>query len=195
MDPETSMSFIKTIYTTGVIMAAALVLAACASKPTSNLGIKGAPDWVNQGTQALKDDGSRYIYGIGSAPTMNDLSLQTSTADERARSEVARVLSSYMHVVSQDYGAAAGISQEQMNEQSVSRQIESIINQNVSGSQVTAHWLDPKTGSLWSLVKLDMNNVKTMVASSDAMNVGFKNFFAAHADNVFDGMAKGGSHE
>ncbi|MGH8397340.1 MAG: LPP20 family lipoprotein, partial [Gammaproteobacteria bacterium] len=173
----------------------ALVLAACASKPTSNLGIKGAPDWVNQGTQALKDDGSRYIYGIGSAPTMNDLSLQTSTADERARSEVARVLSSYMHVVSQDYGAAAGISQEQMNEQSVSRQIESIINQNVSGSQVTAHWLDPKTGSLWSLVKLDMNNVKTMVASSDAMNVGFKNFFAAHADNVFDGMAKGGSHE
>ncbi|MDE2235634.1 MAG: hypothetical protein KGK44_08820 [Gammaproteobacteria bacterium] len=189
------MQIIKPVRTACFLLAMAVFLAACASKPESNLGIKGAPDWVNQGTQALKDNGNRYIYGIGSAPAMNDLSLQTSTADDRARAEVARVLSSFMHVVSQDYGASAGMGQNQQNEQSVSRQIESITSQNVSGAQITAHWMDPKTGMIWSLVKLDMNDVKSMIASSDAMNAGFKSYFAGHADNIFDGMTKGGGNE
>lgn len=176
------------------LMAAALALAACSSRTvvTSNLGIKGAPDWVNQGSQALSDHDGRLIHGIGSAPAMNDLSLQTSVADERARSEVARVLSSFMHVVSQDYGASAGMGQEQQNEQSVSRQIESITSQNVSGAQIIAHWRDPKTGAVWSLAELDMKNVKAMVANSDAMNASFKNYFASHADNLFDNLSKGG---
>lgn len=189
------MTFIKPIRAVLFIVVTVSFLAACASKPESNMGIKGAPDWVNQGSQALKDDGTRYIYGIGSAPSMNDLSLQTSTADGRARAEVARVLSTFMRVVSQDYGASAGMGQDNQNEQSVSRQIESITNQNVSGAQIAAHWRDPKTGTIWSLVKLDMNNVKAMVASSDAMNAGFKNYFTGHADNVFDSMTKGGSNE
>jgi len=98
-----------------------------------------------------------------------------------------------MRVVSQDYGASAGMGQDNKDEQSVSRQIESITNQNISGAQIAAHWRDPKTDTIWSLVKLDMNNVKAMVASSDAMNAGFKNYFAGHADNVFDSMTKGGS--
>jgi len=189
------MIFIKAIRTVFFIVVTAVLMTACASKPVSNMGIKGAPDWVNQGSQALKDNGNRFIYGIGSAPSMNDLSLQTSAADERARAEVARVLSTFMHVVSQDYGASAGMGQDNQNQQSVSRQIESITNQNISGAQIAAHWRDPKTGTIWSLVKMDMNNLKAMVASSDAMNASFKNYFAGHADNVFDSMTKGGNNE
>ncbi|HVA54841.1 MAG TPA: hypothetical protein VNI53_03445 [Gammaproteobacteria bacterium] len=189
------MIFIKPIRIVFVTVVTALFLSACASKPVSNMGITGAPDWVNQGSQTLKDDGNRYIYGIGSTPTMNDLSLQTSTADEHARAEVARVLSTFMHVVSHDYGASVGMGQDNQNEQSESRQIESITNQNISGAQIAAHWRDPKTGTIWSLVKINMNNVKAMVARSDAMNASFKKYFAGHADNVFDSMIKGGGNE
>ncbi|HET7922595.1 MAG TPA: hypothetical protein VFM15_07560 [Gammaproteobacteria bacterium] len=176
-----------------VVCAIVLSLAACSSRTVvkSDLGIKGAPDWVNQGSQALKDDDQRLIHGIGSAPSMNDLSLQTSTADERARAEVARVLSSLMHVVSQDYAASVGSGQDQENEASVSRQIENVTNQNVSGAQIIAHWRDPKSGAVWSLAELDMKNVKQMVAGAQQMNAGFKNYFAAHADNLFDNAAKG----
>lgn len=170
------------------------MLAACSSRTVvkSNLGIAGAPDWVNQGSQALSSDNQRLIHGIGSAPAMNDLSLQTSTADDRARAEVARVLSSLMHVVSQDYAASSGSGQDQQNEASISRQIENITNQNVSGAQIIAHWRDPKTGTVWSLAELDMKNVKQMVAGSQQMNAGFKEYFAAHADNLFDSAAMGG---
>ncbi|MDE2197062.1 MAG: hypothetical protein KGJ56_07725 [Gammaproteobacteria bacterium] len=187
------MNSLKRIGYMSLLLAAVIGLAACSSRTVveSNLGIKGAPDWVNKGSQALNDQNGRLIHGIGSAPGMNDLSLQTSTADERARAEVARVLSSFMHVVSQDYAAAAGMNQDQQNEQSVSRQIENITNQNVSGAQIIAHWRDPKTGSIWSLAELDMKNVKMLVAGSNEMNAGFKNYFANHADNLFDSMTKG----
>ncbi|HET7588479.1 MAG TPA: hypothetical protein VFL45_10420, partial [Gammaproteobacteria bacterium] len=175
--------------------AAALVLAACASSTSvpSDLGINDAPDWVNKGGQALDNHSGRLIHGIGSAPTMNDLSLQMSTADERARAEVARVLSSFMHVVSQDYAASAGLDAERQNDASVSREIENFTRQNVSGARIIAHWRNPKNGSLWSLAELDLKQVKSMVANSNEMNAGFKAYFQSHADNLFDGMTGGAS--
>ncbi|HEV2322053.1 MAG TPA: LPP20 family lipoprotein [Gammaproteobacteria bacterium] len=168
-------------------------LTACSSRTTveSNLGIKGAPDWVNKGSQALNDQNGKLIHGIGSAPSMNDQSLQQSTADDRARAEVARVLSSFMHVVSQDYSAAAGAGQDQQTQESVSRQIQNITDQNVSGARIIARWADPKTGSVWSLAELDMKQVKDMVANSKDMNAGFRDYFNSHADNLFDGMTQG----
>lgn len=176
-----------------VMLLAAGLLTACSSRTTveSNLGIKGAPDWVNKGSQALNDQGGRLIHGIGSAPSMNDQSLQRSTADDRARAEVARVLSSFMHVISQDYSASAGSGQNQESDQSVSRQIQNITDQNVSGARIIAQWADPKTGTIWSLAELDMKQVKDMVANSKDMNAAFRDYFNSHADNLFDGMAKG----
>ena len=177
----------------GVVLLAAGALTACSSRTVveSNLGIKGAPDWVNKGSQALNDQGGRLIHGIGSAPSLNDQALQRSVADDRARAEVARVLSSFMKVATQDYSAASGSGQDQQNDQSVSRQIQNITDQNVSGARIIAQWADPKTGTVWSLAELDMKQVKDMVANSKDMNAGFRDYFTAHADNLFDGMAKG----
>lgn len=187
------MKLVKYAATLGVILLAVSTLTACSSRTVveSNLGIKGAPDWVNKGSQALNDQNGRLIHGIGSAPSMADPSLQRATADDRARAEVARVLSSFMHVVSQDYSASAGSGQDQDTQQSVSRQIQNITDQNVSGSRIIAQWADPKTGTVWSLAELDVKQVKDMVANSKDMNAGFRDYFTAHADNLFDGMAKG----
>src|SRR5579863_10772800 len=115
---ETHMKFAKYAAYLAAAMLAASTLAACSSRTVveSNLGIKGAPDWVNKGSQALNDQNGRLIHGIGSAPNMNDQSLQSSTADDRARAEVARVLSSFMKVASQDYSASAGSGQDMQND-------------------------------------------------------------------------------
>ncbi|MCZ6579496.1 MAG: hypothetical protein O6927_09175, partial [Gammaproteobacteria bacterium] len=73
------------------ILFLALVLGACSSKTVieSDMGLSGAPDWVNEGTQAVKDDDGRLIHGVGMAPAMGDVSLQKATADNRARAEIA----------------------------------------------------------------------------------------------------------
>lgn len=167
-------------------------LAGCASHQLEgDLGIKGAPDWVNKGTQVVDDKSGHLIHGVGMAPAMPDLSLQTSTADDRARAEVARVLNSFMHVVSQNYSAAAGTGKDQQVDQSTSRQIQSITDQNLSGARILTHWPNPKDGSLWAIAQIDMNQVKASVANAKDMNAGFRDYFSANADNIFESMNKG----
>ena len=190
------MNFRSRIGSLAVMLLAASFLAACGGRTTveSDLGIKGAPDWVNKGSQALNDQNGRLIQGIAQAPAMNDVSLQTSTADDRARAEVARVLSSYMKVASQDYGASANSGADQQTMQSVSRQIQAVTEQNVSGARIIAHWRNPQDATIWSLAELDMKQVKDMVANSKDMNAGFQAYFASHADNLFDSMNSKGSN-
>jgi len=171
------------------------LLIACGGKTTveSDLGIKGAPDWVNEGSNILNDKGGRLVHGVGSAPQMGDQSLQVSTADERARAEVARVLSSYMNVVSKDYIASVqGSTGSGATEQSVSRDISNITKLNLTGARIIGHWRDKKVGTVYSLAELDMKQVQETVNKVEDMNKGFKEFLQSKGDNIFDGMAKGG---
>ena len=178
------------LFMTALMLTGALV--ACSSnKLEGDLGIKGAPDWVNEGTQVVNDKGGRLIHGVAVAPSMNDLALQTSVADDRARAEIAKVLNSYMKLVSQDYSSSAGSGQDQQTQQSVSRQIQAITDQNVSGAVIIRHWKNEKDGSIWSIAELDLGRVKDMVANSKDMNSAFRDYFGAHADNIFDGMKQG----
>jgi len=176
----------------GLVFLMAGALAACSnSQLKGDLGIKGAPDWVNEGTQVVNDKDGRLIHGVGMAPAMNDLSLQTSTGDDRARAEVARVLNSFMHVVTQDYSSSAGTGQDQQSSQTISRQIQNITDQNMAGVRIIRHWKNDKDGSVWSIAELDLKQVKDMVANSKDMNSAFRDYFGSHADNVFDSMPKG----
>ena len=177
------------------ILGAALVLlmagslAACSSgrtKVESDLGIEDAPDWVNEGSQALNNRDGQLVHGIGSAPKMMDFSLQRSTADDRARSEVARVLSSFMNVVSQDYVATAGHGEATIDEQAISRQIENISKLNMSGTEIIARWRSESDGAVYSLAELDMKRVRDIVGKSNLMNDGFVKHLQTHGETLFD---------
>ena len=151
-----------------------LALTACGGGKTvveSDLGIKGAPDWVNKGTATLNDRDGRLFHGVGSAPTMGDDSLQRSTADDRARAEVARVFSTYMDVMSSDYTAATGSGPKADADQSVSRQVRAVTKLNLAGAKIVGRWNDPRTGSVYSLAELDLKHVKDTVQSTQDMKM------------------------
>ena len=169
-----------------------VLLSACSHRTTveSDLGIKDAPDWVNEGNQALKDGKSRFFRGTGSAPSMNDASLQQSTADNRARAELAQIFSSYMDVVANDYSAAASDTDETMNEQAVYRSIKNITQLNVSGAEIIARWRDERTGILYSLAEIDLNKVKRVTSAAKTMDATFKSFFDQHSESIFDRMER-----
>lgn len=172
----------------GVSLTLLVLLVGCSSKTMveSDLGIKGAPDWVNEGTQILNDKGGRYFHGVGQAPPLGDESLQISTADNRARAEVARILSTYIDVAHRDYGAASGYGGEIVAEQAVSRTIESLSKTNISGAEIIGHWRDKNSGSIYSIAELDLKQVKKVVAANKDMNAGFSSFLESRGDNIFD---------
>ena len=168
------------------------LLAACSTKNVveSDLHLKGAPDWVNEGTQILKTGDGRLFHGVGSAPPLGDLSLQTSTADDRARAELARVLSSYMNVVSNDYVAANSAAEKGAVEQSLSREIENVTRINLTGARIIGRWRDTKSNAIYSLAELDLKQVKSTVHGVEEMNSGFDNYVDKHGETIFDGMAE-----
>lgn len=169
------------------------VISGCASESTqveSNLGIKGAPDWVNKGSNTLSSKDGRLFHGVGSASPMGDLALQKSVADDRARAEVARVLSSYLDVVSNDYMASAKSTDTGVNEEAVSRQIKNTTKVNMAGAKIIGSWRDPKSNIIWSIAELDMQHVKSTMAGVNDMNVDLKRYIETSADNIFDRIAK-----
>lgn len=175
-----------------VVIGITLILVACAGKTRveSDLDIKDAPDWVNEGTHVLKTRDARLFHGVGLAPPVGDQSLQTSTADDRARAELARVLNSYMDVVSQDYSGAAGSGDDAMFQTSVSRQIENVTRINLAGSRIIARWRDTRTDNIYSLVELDMAQVQDTVKGVQDMNAGLREHIVQQGDNIFDRMAE-----
>jgi len=165
------------------------VFTGCSSEPTqveSNLGIKGAPDWVNKGSNVLSTKDGRMFHGVGSASQMGDMALQKATADDRARAEVARVFSSFMDVVSNDYMASAKSGDTGANEESVTRQVKNTTRVNLAGARIIGSWRDPKSNTIWSIAELDMSHVKSTIAGVTDMNADLKRYIQTSADNIFD---------
>jgi len=176
---------LKLIFATSLLFA----LAACGGGKTvveSDLGIKGAPDWVNKGTQAVNDRDGRLFHGVGAAPSLGDDALQRSTADDRARAEVARMLSTYIDAVSNDYSAAAGTGTNANADQSVQRQIKAVTKQNLAGSKIIGRWKDSRTNMVYSIAELDFRSVKTTLEGANGMNDELKRYIGRNADNIFD---------
>lgn len=186
---------IKKMFVFAVLVTA---FSGCGTEPTqveSDLGIKGAPDWVNEGSSAVSTKDGRMFHGVGSASPMGDMALQKATADDRARAEVARVLSSYLDVVSNDYTASArsgetGDKNTGLNEEAVSRQIKNTTRINMAGARIIGSWRDPKSNTIWSIAELDMKHVKSTMAGVNDMNPEVKRYIETSADNIFDRVAK-----
>ena len=180
-------------FKTGLIISSLVLffLAGCSGKTMveSDLRIKGAPDWVNEGTQALNDKGGRLFHGVGSAPSMGDDSLQKATADDRARAELARILSSYLSVASNDYSAAASSGGETVNEQAVSREIQNLSQINLTGAKIIGRWRDKRSGNIYSIAELDMKRMQQTLEKAEQMSPSLRDFLNRESDNIFDRLA------
>lgn len=172
-----------------VLLLGVVVLAGCSSQRSieSDLGLSDAPDWVNVGTQAVEDEEGRLLQGVGMAAAMNDPSLQRSTADNRARTEIARVLSTYVDSTIKDYSATSG---SDSNATNIEQALQSSTRTALSGARIIARWLDPDSGSLYSFAELDMQQLETLLSTSTALSAELQKYIADNADKEFQQLMK-----
>ena len=167
----------------------AIVLSACSSGKgdlESNLGIDGAPDWVNEGSKAVSDEDGRFIFGLGMSSSLNNMSLQKSTADARARAELARILSSFMNASLKDYASHNG----DIGTTNIEKSIDSISRTSLNGSKIIARWKDKETGDIYSFAELDLNKVEQVIEISKMMNIEYKDNLEKTMDTQFDRFVK-----
>lgn len=164
-------------------------LAACSSRNAleSDMGISGAPDWVNKGTQAVDDVDGRYIQGVAFAPPLNDQSLQTTTADSRARAEVARVVSSYVDITLSDYSSSEGYTTVSNIEQTLTISTRTALN----GVKIKARWKDGKTGNIYSFAEMDMETLDDSIMAASKLSDDFRAFYSSKANTNFERFVQG----
>ncbi len=175
---------LKRLINTVLLLLTTMLLAACGgpTKVESDLGLDDAPDWVNEGSQALSDDDGRLIHGVGMATDIGDLSLQKTTADNRARAEVAAVLATFMDNVATDFSYHNG-SQNMLD---IKRVIKSNTRVLLTDVRIIARWRDPETKTLYSLAELDFEQVKKRGNKITTFPSDFRRFIDSNSNKLFD---------
>ena len=165
-----------------------LVFAGCSSqtKVESDLGIRGAPDWVNEGTRAIDNKKGRLLHGVGMASPMNDSALQKATADNRARAEIARILSTFIDSTISDYSGSVG-DESDMN---VERDIRGTSQLALSGAIIIGNWKDKNTGDVYSFAELDVKKMDKLVETATTLSDSFKRYYRENVAANFDRFVK-----
>jgi len=117
-----------------------------------------SPAWVNKGSGAFDVDKGKVFYGVGIASGIRNRALLRSTADNRARAEIAKILETYVAVLAKDYMASttAGDMKASSEEQHVEQALKTFSKTTLHGARIIDHWRDPADGSLFSLCELDL---------------------------------------
>jgi LPP20 lipoprotein len=166
----------------------ALISGCGGKKLTSGPIAKKAPAWVNMGSGAFKDsDRNKAFYGVGMVNGIRNKSLAIQAANTRARAEIAKILDSYVAVLTRDYMSStyADGMENSAEEQKVSVTLKSMTQYTLKGAEIIEYWKDEEDGTFFSLAKLDYEDVKKSLIESNNVAPKLKNFVKANADNAF----------
>ena len=167
------------------------MLAGCAHRRASPIA-SNAPEWVNRGSAAMKDaQGGSVFYGVGIVQGVRNRALQVDAADDRGRAEIAKIMNSYVVVLTKDYMASvtAGDMSKSSEEQMVSQTLKNFAKFTLHGATAVDHWKDPTDGTLFALVKLDMAAVQKSLDESKELDSKVRDYVKANAAKAFDELA------
>jgi hypothetical protein len=154
----------------------------CASKQP---GAK-APEWVTKGSGAFDVDKGKVFYGVGIASGIKNRALLVSTADNRARAEVAKILETYVAVLAKDYMASttAGDMTATSEEQHVEQALKTFSKTTLHGAIIIDHWRDPADGSLFSLCEMDLFAFKNALDEHKELDAKVRDYVRQNAEKL-----------
>lgn len=175
-----------------LVSAGLFILTGCGGNKIVAIQDLEAPKWVLKGSSAFGQEKERAFYGIGSAVGIKNTSLLRSTADNRARNEIAKVIEVYSASLSRDYAASTmgGDVNTTSEEQHVEQAIKTVTTATLSGVEIIDHWQNPKTGELFSLAKLDLEKVRDNIEKAKELNAKAKEYIKQNAERLHEKLEK-----
>lgn len=147
----------------------------------------GRPGWITKGSGAVKTDGgNRVFYGVGIFKGSMNPALARSTADNRARAEISRLLSVYSASLMKDYMSSAQNADGSSEEvQEVEQAIKTASSNAMSGIEMVDHYY-AADGTIFALAQLDVAKMNDALAAA-AKSGAFKSYTAeVNTDDIFD---------
>lgn len=169
------------------------ILLACAGAP-----LRGGkmPNWVKAGSGAFHDSDDKVFYGIGAVVGIKNEPLARTSAENRARAEVAKIFETYTASLMKDYMAsttgAASVTTESptVEEQHVEQTIKTFSAVTLSGVMIVDHWVDEKNGTHYALARLDLEKFKQGLDRVQELNSQVRDFIRKNAERRFDDLAQ-----
>lgn len=173
-----------------------LVLAGCGGKkegeaPAALQGVD-YPEWVVKGSGAFGGEAGRVFYGVGQVNGIKNMALARTTADNRARAEIAKIFETYSASLMKDYQSAttAGDMTASSEEQHVEQAIKTFSAATLSGVQIVDHWFHPTDGSVFSLARLDLATFTDNLGKMKELNDKVRDYVKANAEKAHMDLEK-----
>lgn len=159
---------------------AVLTMSACES----------TPKWVKTGTYTGQD--SKAFYGVGEVMGIRNEPLAWDAAENRARAQMVKIVSTYTAYLMRDYAAstAAGEFKKTTEEQHIEEATKTFAAGTLNGVRTVDRYKDEKNGIYYVVVKMDLEDVKDMLTQSKELNSQMRDFVRKNADRAFERLEK-----
>jgi len=129
---------------------------------------------------------------VGIASGISNKALLFSTADNRARAEVAKTLETYVAVLSKDYMASttAGDMSASSEEQHVEQALKTFSKTTLHGATIIDHWQDPEDKTMYALCKLDLLAFKEALNDYKELDAKVRDYVRDNAEKMHDELEK-----
>jgi len=150
------------------------------------------PEWVNKGSGAFGGEAGRVFYGVGSVSGIKNRALARTTADNRARAEVAKTFEVYSASLMKDYMASttAGDMSASSEEQHVEQAIKTFAATTLSGVQIVDHWEHPVDGTIYALAQLDLESFTDNLTKMKELNNKVRDYVRKNAEKAHMDLEK-----
>lgn len=171
------------------LCASALLFAACGSeKKDAGVEHSNRPLWADKGGSAFSGDKAKAFYGVGVASGIRSVSLARSSADQRARLEIARTMRSFVSALYKDYQRATSSSADPKatsEEQDVQDTMKNYTEAELNGVDIVDRFTD-NDGTTYSLAKLDFDKFRDGLDQLKQLNAKVRDYVRQNADKAFD---------
>lgn len=147
-----------------------------------------APAWVNHGSRIEKGS----IFGVGSTAGVKNTELSRKSAENRARSEISKILETYSASLMKDYqeSVTAGDLKKSSESQMVTNAIKTFSAGLQQGAEPKEFWFDANHNTWYSLVELNFERSKEVAAAKAKMDSGMKEWLDRNGGKVLDDLER-----
>tara|TARA_B100000686_G_scaffold9676_1_gene9793 strand:+ start:3780 stop:4352 length:573 start_codon:yes stop_codon:yes gene_type:complete len=178
-----------------VVITVFQVFPGCTSMPEKTRTLVGdfkPPDWVNKGGGAFKDANEKVFYGVGLADGMNNLSLQRTTADDRAIANVATQIKSVVKRLKKDYESITAKNKDTTERENVDNAMKLLVNETVEGARVIDHWEHPGKNVLYALARVELSKLQKQIDTRKELSDESRTEIKKRAEKLYEEMAEEG---
>ena len=167
---------------------AAVLIAICGI--VSLVACESTPKWVKTGS--YKPEEAKAFYSMGEVMGIRNEPLAWDAAENRARAQMVKILSTYTASLMRDYAAStAGLDLKRTaEEQHIEEATKTFAAATLNGVRPVDRYKDEKKGIYYVVVKMELDDVKNMLMQSTELNSQMRDFVRKNADRAFERLEK-----